>query len=106
MNEPETLSAERGGCSLERLVSRLGAHIAQMASHQRERRAGQLLIEAHAACKQTNNDPELVKDYAEVRAKHYASLQAHAKETERMRKALNGLDEEYRRAFKEWYCRD
>lgn len=53
MNEPETLSAERGGCSLESLVIRLGAHIAQMASHQRERRAGQLLIEAHAALSET-----------------------------------------------------
>lgn len=53
MENTETLSAERGADSQQRLVSRLGAHIAQMAAHQRERRAGRLLIEAHAALSET-----------------------------------------------------
>lgn len=54
VNNPESNeAAERASGSLERLVSRLGAHIAQMSMHQRERRAGQLLIEAHQVLSET-----------------------------------------------------
>ena len=42
-SEPKVRSSE--------LVGRLERHIAQMAIHQKERRAGQLLIEAHAELK-------------------------------------------------------
>jgi hypothetical protein len=42
-----------GPGSLDSLVSRLEAHIAQMAPHQRARRAGKLLVEAHRALSET-----------------------------------------------------